>query len=253
MVRRTAEETRELLIETGMQLLHERGPSAAVRHIRLRDVLDRADLTTGAAYRIWDDQDAYQRDLAIAAVRWRDRTSTADTLAAVGPALVAGADWREIVRLGSEVNLWRYPDHMGFLTMLALRASAWGDEQLTAASRERHHEAVAAYGAVYAEVIPAVGRRFRAGFTVQDAAAAMAALSEGFGVQGCTGEPHPRLRLDPRAEGPGEVDWTLLGVCAVAVFEHMTEPATEPDPAGACGQADSAERPSSVGPPAGDD
>lgn len=224
MVRRTAEETRELLIDTGIALLHERGPSAAVRHIRLRDVLDRADLTTGAAYRIWDDQDAYHRDLAIAAVRWRDRTSTADTIATVLPALQAGVSWREIIRRGCEVNLWRYPDHIGFLTMLALRASAYGDEQLTAASRERHHEAVGAYAAVYDQVIGAIGRRFRPGFTVHDAAAAMAALSEGFGVQGCTGEPHPRIALDADATGPGEVDWTLLGVCAVAIFDHMTEP-----------------------------
>lgn len=224
MGRRTAQETRNLLIETGLSLLHERGPSAAVRHIRLRDVLDRADLTTGAAYRIWDDQDAYHRDLALAAVRWRDRTSTSDTMATVLPGLQSGASWQEIVRAGCEVNLWRYPDHIGFLTMLALRASAYGDEELTAASRERHHEAVGAYGAMYDQVIRAVGRRFRPGFTVADAAAAMAALSEGFGVQGCTGEPHPRILLDTVAAGPGDVDWTLLGVCSVAIFDHMTQP-----------------------------
>ena len=56
MTRNRAEDTRRLLISIGLRLLHERGPSAAVGPIRLSGVLRRAGLTTGAAYRIWDDR-----------------------------------------------------------------------------------------------------------------------------------------------------------------------------------------------------
>jgi hypothetical protein len=52
MSRRTGDETCHLLIETGIALLHERGATPGVSHIRLQDVLKRAGFTTGAAYRL---------------------------------------------------------------------------------------------------------------------------------------------------------------------------------------------------------
>lgn len=224
MARRSAESTRALLIDTGIAMLHERGPSAAVAHIKLKDVLDRVQMTTGSAYRIWDDQGAYHRELAIAAVQWRDRDSAADTIAAVEPALRGGMSWQEMARRGAAANLWQFPENTAFLTMLALRASAYGDPELTAASRQRHQEAATAYSEVYQAVIDGAGHRLRAGFRMADFAAAMAALSEGFGVQSATGEPHPHLQLTADASAVGDVDWTLLGVCTVALFERMFEP-----------------------------
>ncbi len=228
MTRRSAEETRRRLLAIGLQLLHERGPAAVVGHIRLSSVLRRAGLTTGAAYRIWEDQTAYHRELALEALRYRDLTSNARTVAAVLPSMLdASATWQEVVRRGAEPNLRRYPEDVAFLTSLAIRASSFGDPELLEAGHQRHREALASYGELYDAVLRWSGRRMRAGFTLVDLAAALAAASEGFGLQNAAGLPHERLRLDPAADGPGEVSWSLLAVTAVALCEKMTE--ADPD------------------------
>jgi AcrR family transcriptional regulator len=225
MPRHSAEDTRRRLIAIGLQLLHERGPSAAVGHIRLSSVLRRAGLTTGAAYRIWEDQTAYQRDLALEAVRYRDRVSNERTVAAAIPAMLdPDGTWYDAIRYGSEPNLRSYPQDVAFLTTLAIRASSYSDPQLVDAGRQRHAEALASYGEVYDAVLRWSGRRIRAGFTLHDLASALAAVSEGFGLQNASGVPHERLRLDPAASGPGDRAWSLLAVATVAICEHMTEP-----------------------------
>lgn len=231
MPRRSAEDTRRRLIAIGLQLLHERGPSAAVGHIRLSSVLRRAGMTTGAAYRIWEDQTAYQRELALEAVRYRDRVSNERTVAAAIPAMLdPTGSWYDAIRQGSEPNLRSYPQDVAFLTTLAIRASSYSDQELVEAGRRRHAEALASYGEVYDAVLRWSGRRMRAGFTLHDLAAALAAVSEGFGLQNAAGAPHERLPLDPAASGPGDRDWSLLAVVAVAVCEHMTEPDPQAPP-----------------------
>ena len=75
----------------------------------------------------------------------------------------------------------------------------------------------------------------RAGFALADLAAALAAVSEGFGLQNAAGVPHQRLQLDDVGDAPGSTDWSLLAVAAVALCEKMTEPdfqAPPFDPAG---------------------
>ncbi|MCA0296811.1 MAG: hypothetical protein LCH96_16150 [Actinobacteria bacterium] len=231
MPRHSAEDTRRLLIAIGLQLLHERGPSAVVAHIRLSSVLRRAGLTTGAAYRIWEDQTAYQRDLALEAIRYREKVSNEATVAKVVPAMLdASQPWQEAIRRGSEVNLRSYPEDIAFLTSLAIRASSYSDPVLLEAGRRRHDEALASYSEVYSAVLAWSGRRLRAGFTLHDLAAALAAIAEGFGIQNAAGVPHERLALDATASGPGDVDWSLLAVCTVAVSEQLTEPDPEAPP-----------------------
>lgn len=64
MSARTKEQTRQLMLETGKELLEEHGVPEEIP-IKLSDVLARLKLTTGAAYHIWDSQDAYRRDLTL--------------------------------------------------------------------------------------------------------------------------------------------------------------------------------------------
>lgn len=60
---RTSASTQEKLLEAGRTALDEKGPCSPVRSIRLTDALRRANLTVGAAYRIWDCQDEFFREL----------------------------------------------------------------------------------------------------------------------------------------------------------------------------------------------
>src|SRR5687767_15950116 len=98
MERRTSAETRKLLLDTGIAMLHEQGVTAGVAHIRLRDVLDRAGLTTGAAYRLWSDQSAFHRDLAVAAAGWRDDGPLDRTVAAIRQLIEDEAPLRAVIR-----------------------------------------------------------------------------------------------------------------------------------------------------------
>lgn len=84
MPRRTGEQTKDLLIRTGIAMLLDRGTSAGVSHIRLQEVVRRAGLTTGAAYRLWADQDAFHHDLAVAATSWRSDAPAAETWRRIG-------------------------------------------------------------------------------------------------------------------------------------------------------------------------
>ena len=59
---RMLDETRELLLGVGIEMLYERGAGVSVGHIKLSDVVTAAGLTTGAAYRCWDNQEAFHRD-----------------------------------------------------------------------------------------------------------------------------------------------------------------------------------------------
>ena len=225
MARRTADQTRSDLIAIGLQMLHERGPSTAVSHIRLSSVLRRAGLTTGAAYRIWKDQTDYHHDLALEAVRFRDRTSTATSVAAVMPIIFDPAgSWHEAVRRGAEANIRSYPEDAAFLTSLAIRATSYEDPDLLAASRQRHDEAIEAYSQLYRIVLLWSRRRMRPGFSLHDLATALAAVSEGSGLHQATGTPEVRLNLDATASSPGDRSWSLLGVATVALCEWMTEP-----------------------------
>jgi hypothetical protein len=56
---------------------------------------------------------------------------------------------------GPEANLQTFPDDIAFLTTLALRASAYGQPALVAASHQRHLDAMAAYGELYSTMLTA--------------------------------------------------------------------------------------------------
>ncbi|GGL98059.1 TetR/AcrR family transcriptional regulator [Nakamurella endophytica] len=227
MGRRSAAETRQLLLDTAVGLLHEQGPAAGVLHIRLSDVVARAGLTTGAAYRLWSDQRDFHDDLAIAALRWRDRSLMTKTTDAIAPVVRSGGSLADVLRAGAEANVQRMPEDVGILVTLALRAAAYRQPSLLRAAAERRQDAVASFGDLYGRMMQRFGRRLRPPFTMEHLCAAFTAVVEGFGVQTATGDGHPSVRLPEE----GGREWTLLGVCLAALVDRFTEPGEEPAPA----------------------
>jgi AcrR family transcriptional regulator len=224
--RRTADETRHLLIDTGIAMLHERGVTAGVAHIRLQDVLKRAGLTTGAAYRLWDHQEDFHRDLAAAATRSRDDVPITRTIAAIRDLVDRRAPLREVIRVAAATHV----DGLGaggdgaFLTTLALRATAGHQPELQAASRARHNESIDSFAQLYDTLMKVYGRRLRPPFTLRQFTVAMAALGEGFALHAIEGEEHPVVEVSGPGGGPPEA-WTLFGVSVEALVELFTEPA----------------------------
>jgi len=234
MARRTGDETRALLLRVGMQMLLERGVSAGVQHIRLQEVLRRAGLTTGAAYRLWADQNDYQRDLAVSMVRLRLRTSpTAYAREAVEKLVAEGADGDDVIRAAAAAHVQSIsidadrPDHaldaQQFLVTLALRATAETWPELKEASRERHDGSIAAFAEFYVYLMEAYGLRMRSPLTVEDFTAVMAAMSEGFALRAVEGIPHPTFEVGAAEDIP-EGTWTLFALGVRALISGFMTP-----------------------------
>ncbi len=235
MVRRTAEETRRLILEAGIQMLLERGATAGVQHIRLQEVLRSVGLTTGAAYRIWDDQDEFHRDLAVEMVGLRFAPPVASAAGAIEDVLASGGSLEDVARAAA-LDFVTYSskfhlepesrDSHAFITALALRTAAGGWPELRAASAERHRESIAAFVPFYAELLQRYGRRVREPLTIVDFTEAMAALGEGFAIRAAEGLDHPHYDIPEDAEVPSG-QWTLFGIGILGLVTAFTVPVTD--------------------------
>lgn len=217
--RRSGEETKQLLIDIGVSMLLQGGISVAVGHIRLQNVLRRAGLTSGAAYRLWPDQEAFQQDLAVAATRHRNEDPVFNTMSRIGPMLAAGVPLITVVREGAAAHIESLErcDASPFLIALTLRATATASDDLRRVSQERHIESVQQFTDLYQHLMLRYRRRLRPGRCLHEFAEAMAALGEGFALQAIQGLPHPRVA------GPDGAEWTLFGVSTWCLIQGFSE------------------------------
>lgn len=219
-------------------MLFERGAAAGVQHIRLQEVLRRAGLTTGAAYRLWADQTEYQTDLAIAMIDLRFTNPIANAAEAVAPLIAERAPIDDVIRAASETHAIDAErkhegrggrDSQAFLLALALRAAAGTSPGLREASRERHEESVASFDSFYTRLMDVYGYRMKTPYTIRDFTEAMAALGEGFAIHALQGIEHRRLDIGPDEEGPAG-RWSLFGLAVRGlVNEFMTPADRDPD------------------------
>ncbi|WP_314504410.1 hypothetical protein [uncultured Microbacterium sp.] len=233
MARRTADDTRRLILETGIQMLLERGATAGVQHIRLQEVLRSVGLTTGAAYRIWADQSDFHRDLAVEMVGMRFAPPVTSAAIAIQEVLddsdgtlddVARVAALDFVTYASKFHLEpESRDSHAFITALALRTAAGAWPELRVASAERHQGSIDAFAAFYAALLARYGRRMRAPLTIVEFTEAMAALGEGFAVRAAQGLDHPVFDLPEGGELPAG-EWTLFGLGIRGLVEGFTVP-----------------------------
>lgn len=244
--RRTGDETRALLLRVGMQMLLERGVSAGVQHIRLQDVLRRAGLTTGAAYRLWADQNDYQRDLAVAMVHLRLSSPTDYARKAVADLLAAGASGDDVIRAAAETHLRPAVvdaddpaaalDSQQFLIALALRTTAQTWPELTEATAKRHRESITAFSEFYTSLMDAYGLRMKTPLTVTDFTEAMAAMGEGFAVRALEGIEHPRYTVGDDDDLPAG-EWSLFALGVRALVNEFMTPVGDPRNGGGGGSS----------------
>lgn len=222
-MRRTLDETRSLLLDTAVRQLHERGLFVAVTHIRLAEVAKAADLTTGAAYRVWERQEDFHLDLAVEAVRRRHIESIHGTVQSIFRAVDANAPLAEVLRAGSVAHMYLNSPNDPFLIALSLRTLSGAVPELAEASQVRHRESMAAFEALYAALLVRYGLQIRSPFEISALSHALAALTEGFAMQTMTGIDHLMYELDDRGAGVG-TEWSLLGVAVEALVDRLTEP-----------------------------
>lgn len=222
-------------MDAALQLLLERGVSAGVQHIRLQEVLRGVGLTSGAAYRIWADQDEFHRDLAVAMVELRFAPPVASATRAITDILESGGTMDDVIRGATfdhvhyAARFHREPESRhshAFITALALRTAAGAWPELRVAGVARHRESVAAFTDFYGEMISRFGYRMREPFTVADFAEAMAALGEGFAVRAAEGIDHPMYEIEGGTDVP-EGEWSLFGIAARGLVTAFMEPDPE--------------------------
>lgn len=217
MPRRTAEETRALLLKVGLSMLLERGASAGIHHIKLQEVLRATGLTTGAAYRIWSDQTEYQRDLAVAMMKLRFSPPVHAAEAAIGALDEPPTSLDDVIRVAAESHAPAHApqstpaDSRAFLIALCLRAGADTWPELRDAAQARHAESIEEFTRFYGQLMTQFGYRMRTPYTIVDFAEAMAALGEGFSLRSIEGLTHPQIVIDEGDEGP-QGTWTLFGI-----------------------------------------
>ncbi len=94
------------------------------------------------------------------------------------------------------------------------------------AGKERLDTALANFASLYGGLLDFYDRQVRAPFTLEHFTMVIAALSEGFVLQGLSGVEHPLIEREITEPGVG-ADWTLL---ASAVEATIVEAFTEPVP-----------------------
>lgn len=225
MTRRTTDETRDLLIEVALRMLHERRVYIGVTHVRLSDVAEAGGLTTGAAYRCWANQDEFHRDLATTAIRRRNGMILDRTVTAIRDLVDRGAPITEVIRAAANANIYNYPEDTAFLTTLALRTGAPADSAVAEACDAYLAMAGDSFTSLYGALLEIYGLRVRAPLTLMQLFLTLAALSEGFAIQTPTCE-HPSIERAAVAPGVG-TEWSLLACAVEAIVDRFTEP--DPD------------------------
>jgi AcrR family transcriptional regulator len=226
MPRRTAEETRELLLKVGLSMLLERGASAGIHHIKLQEVLRRTGLTTGAAYRIWTDQTDFQRDLAVAMMKLRFSAPARAAEGAIASMDEPPTSLDDVIRVAAESHIpltapERVPaDARAFLIALCLRAGADTWPELREAAQARHAESIEEFTRFYGQLMTRFGYRMRTPYSIVDFAEAMAALGEGFSLRGIEGLEHPHIVVGEDDEGPTG-SWTLFGIAVRGLVQEF--------------------------------
>lgn len=226
-------------------MLYEQGVSSPVSHIKLQNVLRRAGLTTGAAYRLWDGQPDFQHELAATATRRNDERMAASLVNAVAELIERGAPLAEIIRVAtnqhvSEIFGSEDSDPLAdtmVLINIAMRATAHSTDTLRDASRSWHLESLGAYVDLYVTLQALGGLRMREPYTMEQFALVMAALAEGFTLQAIQGSPHPTVEV-PDARGVPQ-EWTLFGRAVLALVEGLMEPGDADSGEAEPGDADS--------------
>jgi AcrR family transcriptional regulator len=201
------------LLGAGLELVARRSLGDTLAHLRINDLARAADLTSGAFYHYWDNQEAYRSDvLAVllsgdrpdaAADLWSQGDDPADDPAATLRRAVARAGHRlaDGADLRLELALWAHDDpaaHEGL--------------------RRRAQRTDGAWATALGSFLDRVGRRPAPGWDLPALATTAVATSDGLRMQALI-DPAVVARPVPVAAGP----WSRAAVLALLLIAGTTE------------------------------
>lgn len=206
--RRSKEDRRQQILDKGRKMVIERGTLERI-DIRLRDVLDALKLTTGAAYNIWENQEAFRMDLAAEVAR---NVSFASLASSDPTPNLDQPPLDEVRRMGAEY-FEIFVDGDDFFAALHF----WGVKELSEVVATAIREGYTANRNEWIEFFAAglawAGLEMSDDFGLEDLATAVTMITEGAAL---------RHRFEPealRATGGSHIYAEML----VAAIVHMTQ------------------------------
>lgn len=228
--RRTREETRQLLLDAAVRVVLARsnGDHGASTNplagVRITDALeevnrvlretdpDATEMTTGAVYNIWPNQEDFQsalldRTMAAAAIPQIDRVQ-----AELERGLAAGADWRELVARCFGVDFDVSFDEPTMFLMIGVSALA-APNKIASTNEEGNRNYVAETGRILRRIIRHGGRRMAPGRTIEDLVWAIEAIEVGYLI---------RRRTNPEVTARTARGRTVVQEAIIALVEQFT-------------------------------
>lgn len=231
--RRTLNETKELLLATGADMLAGDTPKVTVGRLDLTEVSRHAGFTTaGSAYKIWETQEDYRIEVLRHVLRAipADR-SPIDALRSI---VVDDPDalptFTELIRnitiTGS--SAWA-ADITLYTVYLALWTASPGDPELAGELHDADVEIIGAYAELYAAVMDAYDLEFIPPYDASMFATTVSAISEGFTVrEGATPHVFAAALERPTGEDGAVQEWSLFGCAVQAIITAFVRPRTQP-------------------------
>jgi AcrR family transcriptional regulator len=227
MARRTRDQRRIDYLDIGVELLTEGAaarpdPGLAFAHVRIADVAERAGVTKGALYHLWDSQESYWSDLLRFVLDegrlagMPDVTDATQELAERTEEIPTPVEWANFI-------FDRFKDDPSFFARIGL-FSYLQDGEVRDELDQEFRSSLEEFESMVDTAVAAMGRRPRPGTDVHDISAAVAALMHGFCLE---------HRIDPARTPDFSVDgerMSLFAVCVIGMLEAFTEQA-DGDPA----------------------
>jgi AcrR family transcriptional regulator len=236
MSRRTKDERKDDYLDIGAALVAESslgtGSDAglALAHVKIADVAERAGVTKGALYHIWDSQEAYWRDL-LQHLMDGNRLFGADQLDDIGRRISEASATRPTLREYANAVFDSMSQDPAFFARISL-FSYLHDEAVRADLDSEFVETLGRITPALEQALSDMDRRIREGSTLMDFAVAVAALLEGLCLQ---------YRISPERTPDipvrGDTRWTLFAASAEALLYGYTEPTQDTAVAPAVGGA----------------
>ncbi len=231
--RRSLDETRELLLDTGVTMLLDSGVKVTLGAINLIDVCRAAGLTTaGSAYKIWATQEAYR--VALLRHLLTEAVPTIEAIELLTAALEAPdtdlPDLTELIRGVSAVSADGVIGHKSTPVYLALWLAALHDPVLAEELYAADDELLSAYATMYDALVTRYDHEWVPPFDGRLLAVSLSALVEGLDVRS---RATPSIVSDPlvRPTGPDGADqeWHLFACGVEAMIHAFTRPRRDDD------------------------
>lgn len=230
--RRDKDTTRQILLEAAFEMMLEQGLDVGWG-VRVADVTKRVELTTGAAYQIWNGsrtkdgmggQDRFHHDLALYAMeRLISNPALAHTAAASALA-TDGGSLERMIQTATAADFELLSDPAEFALYLGLLAATTSMPELIDVGRESYQRITDDHVELYTKLFDHFGVEMVPPHTIKDLVVSAIALGEGLCLRGLV---DPNAVPDDHDSPDGVPDdatgpWHLFSIGVLALIRGMT-------------------------------